>query len=149
MTEPLRLRTALEPRGPAAAIVLDDEQVAHVAGAAKVAPVRVTVNGRTLRLRLARMRGESLIGFSRAARAEAGVAAGEEHEFEIALDDAPREVDVPPELAAALDGEAGARSAFDALAYTQRKEMARSVAEAKKPETRERRIAAVLRTLRG
>jgi hypothetical protein len=145
---PLRIRTTLEPRGPAGAIVLTDEQVAEIAGAAKSPPVRVTVNGNTLRLRVARMRGESLIGFSKAAREEAGVGIGQEVDVEIVLDDTPREVEMPDDLTAALDGDAEAHAAFAKLSYTHRKEYARWVTEAKKPETRERRVAETLRMVR-
>jgi Bacteriocin-protection, YdeI or OmpD-Associated/Domain of unknown function (DUF1905) len=147
MPETLRLRTTLEPRGPAAALLLTDEQVAAVGGGQKAFPVRVTVNGHTLRLRLARMGGESMIGFSRAAREEAGLEPGDEVDVEIALDDAPREVELPADLAAALDADPRVRAAFDALSYTHRKEYARAVAEAKRPETRERRIADTVRRL--
>jgi uncharacterized protein YdeI (YjbR/CyaY-like superfamily) len=66
----------------------------------------------------------------------------------IELDTAPREVDVPPELAAALAGDPAALAAFDALAYTHRKEYARWVQEAKRDETRRRRIAQALQMLR-
>ncbi len=89
----LTLRTTLEPRGPAAAVILDDAQVAVVGGGAKTPPVRVTVNGHTFRGRIGRMGGESLIGFSRAVREAAGVAPGDVVDVEIALDDQPREVD--------------------------------------------------------
>ncbi|WP_240659010.1 YdeI/OmpD-associated family protein [Microbacterium sp. CPCC 204701] len=53
---------------------------------------------------------------------------------------------MPDDLAAALT-DAGARAAFDALSYSRRKEIARAVAEAKRPETRERRIATALEAL--
>ena len=45
--------------------------------------------------------------------------------------------------------DAGARAAFDALSYSRRKEVARSVSEAKRPETRERRIAAAVAEVSG
>jgi uncharacterized protein YdeI (YjbR/CyaY-like superfamily) len=70
-------------------------------------------------------------------------------EVELALDTAPREVEVPPALATALAGDAAAQAAFDALSFTHRKEYARWVAEAKRPETRERRIAETLARLRA
>jgi hypothetical protein len=144
----MRLRTVLEPRGPAAAVILTDEQVAEIAGGgAKTPPVRVTVNGYTFRGRVARMRGESMIGFSRAVREAAGVEPGQELDFEIVLDDAPREVEVPAALAAALDGDPAAKAAFEALAFTHRKEFARWVEEAKREETRERRVAEALTML--
>jgi uncharacterized protein YdeI (YjbR/CyaY-like superfamily) len=66
----------------------------------------------------------------------------------ITLDDLPREVELPAPLAEALAGNDAARAAFEALSFTRRKEMARSVADAKKVETREKRLAAALAELR-
>lgn len=145
--EPVRIRATLQPHGPAAAIVLTDQQVARIGRGAKTPPVRVTVNGHTFSGRIGRMGGESLLGFNRGVREAAGVEPGQELELEIALDDAPREVTPPAELAQALAGDRVAREAFDGLAYTHRKEFARWVEEAKRPETRERRVAETLRML--
>jgi hypothetical protein len=145
----LEITTTLEPRGPAGAIVLDDEQVALVGGGAKVFPVKVTVNGKPAQLRLARMGGENLIGFSKAARAELGVEIGEQVHAVIERDDGPREIAIPDELQQALDADPAAKAAFEKLAPTHRKEHARSVADAKRPETRAKRLAAVLEALRG
>ena len=143
----LTLQTTLAARGPAAAIVLTDDQVAEL-GTAKSAPVTVTIAGRTARLRLARMGGENLIGLSKAARAELGVQIGAAVEAVIAPDLTERTVQVPDELAAALAG-AGLTEAFAAWSYSRRKEAARSVAEAKAAETRSRRVAKVLDQLSG
>lgn len=145
----LRLRAVLEPRGPAAALILSDEQVRAIGGDVKAPPVRVTVNGHTFRGRVGRRGAEALVGFSRAQRAACGVEPGDTVEAELALDDAPREVELPEALAAALADDPVARSAFDALAYTHRKELARGIAEAKRPETRERRLADALARLHG
>ncbi|PKQ34743.1 MAG: 2-isopropylmalate synthase [Actinobacteria bacterium HGW-Actinobacteria-11] len=144
----LRLHTILTGRGPAAAILLTDEQVASF-GAGKAFPVAVTIDGRTARLRLARMGDENLIGFSKAVRAELGVEIGQEIDAVIRVDSAERTVDIPAELAAALDADPAVRARFDALSYSVRKEHARSVAEAKQDATRERRIAKVLDALSG
>ncbi|MCT1476935.1 YdeI/OmpD-associated family protein [Microbacterium sp. p3-SID336] len=144
----LRVHTVLTGRGPAAAILLSDEQVATF-GAGKAFPVAVTIGGRTARLRLARMGGENMIGFSKAVRADLGVDIGQEVDAVIRLDSAERTVDVPPALAEALDAEPALRTAFDALSFSVRKEHARAVAEAKQPATRERRIAKILDGLRG
>ena len=72
----------------------------------------------------------------------------DEVEVTIAPDTAERSVEVPPELASALDADPEARAAFEKLAYTRRKELARGVAEAKRTETKERRVAAALGELR-
>ena len=141
MREPLRLTTALHQRGPAGAIVLTDDQVAQLGGGAKTFPVAVTVNGTTLRLRVARMGGENLIGFSKAARAEAGVEIDQQVDVEITVDDSPRTVDVPEDLAAALAVDPQVRATFDGLAPSHRKEFVRWVTEAKRETTRSDRIA--------
>jgi hypothetical protein len=143
-----RFTTTLVPRGPAAAVVLDGEQVALVGEGAKRFPVTATVNGYTWRTTVTRMRGEFLLGLNRAVRQEAGVEAGDTVEVELELDTAPREVTLPEALADALADDAEARAAFDRLAYTHRKEYARWIEEAKRDETRERRVAQALEMLR-
>ncbi|HKT57405.1 MAG TPA: YdeI/OmpD-associated family protein [Microbacterium sp.] len=144
----LRIRTLLEPHGPATAIELTDAQVAELGGG-KRAAVRVTVGDRSLALRLGVMGGRNLIGLSKAARADLGVDIGDTVDALVELDTQERTVEVPDDLAAALDADPAVRAAFDALAYTPRKEHARAVAEAKRADTRERRIAAIVAQLRG
>jgi hypothetical protein len=142
------MKRVLEPQGPAAAFVLSDDEVAAIGGGRKVFPVTVTVGDYTFAGRLARMGGKNLVGLNRAVREAGGLEIGTEYDVEILADDAPREVEVPPELATAL-ADAGLRQAFDAYAPSHRKEWARSVVDAKKEDTRDRRIAKVLEALRG
>ena len=144
----LSFKAALQALGPAAAVVLDDEQVAIVGEGAKRFPVVATVNGHTWRTSVARMRGEFLVGLNRAVREAAGVEAGDHVDVELSLDTAPREVEVPAALEDALAGDGAARAAFDRLSYTHRKEFARWVEEAKREETRERGVAQTLEMLR-
>lgn len=144
----LRLHTVLTGRGPAAAILLTDEQVASL-GAGKAFPVAVTIGGRTARLRVARMGSENMIGFSKAVRSDLGLEIGQEIDAVIRVDSAERTVDVPDELATALDADPAVRAAFDALSYSVRREHARNVADAKQDATRDRRIAKIVEGLRG
>lgn len=144
----LRLHTGLVARGPAAAILLTDEQVAAF-GAGKTFPVLVTIGGHTARLRLARMGGENMIGFTKAVRSDLGLEIGQTVDAVIRVDAAERTVDVPRALADALDADPALRSALDALSYSARKEHARAVAEAKQDATRERRIAKIIEGLKG
>ncbi|HWF24447.1 MAG TPA: YdeI/OmpD-associated family protein [Solirubrobacteraceae bacterium] len=144
----LRFSATLVPRGPAAAVVLDDEQVATVGEGAKRFPVVATINGQTWRTTVTRMRGEFLLGLSRAVREAAGVEAGDIVDVELMLDTAPREIEVPPALADALSGDREASAAFANLAFSHRKEYARWIEEAKRDETRDRRIAQALEMLR-
>jgi hypothetical protein len=141
--------TRLEPRGPAAAVVLDDAQVAAVGEGPKRFPVVATVNGYTWRTTVARMGGEFLVGLSREVRQGAGVQAGDEIAVTIELDTAPRDVEVPEALEAALANDPLAKAAFAGMAVTHRKEYARWIAEAKRDETRERRVRQALDMLRA
>ena len=86
----IRFRAQLQRRGPAAAVVLDETQVAAVGEGAKRFPVVATVNGYTWRTSVARMGGEFLLGLSREVRDGAGVQAGDEAEVTIELDEAVR-----------------------------------------------------------
>jgi hypothetical protein len=142
------LKTTSQKRGPAAAVVLDDDLVNAIGEGAKRFPVRATVNGYTWRTTVARMGGEFLVGLNREVREGAGVQAGDTVDAEIELDTAPREVEVPDALVRALAADKQAGAAFEALSFTHRKEYARWVAEAKREETRDRRVAEAIQMLR-
>ena len=77
------------------------------------APVRVTVNGYTYRSSLATVSGTTKVGVSAEVREATGVQAGDVVDVEMVLDTAPREVEVPPDFAAALAGEPAAQATFD------------------------------------
>ena len=111
-------------------------------------PVRGTVNGVPFRSRLAVYGGETMLGLTNAFRASAGIAEGDEVEVVIERDDAPREVEVPPALQAALEGDAIARAAYERLSFTHRREYANWIAEAKQETTRSRRTERALEMLR-
>ena len=144
----LRLTATLEARGPAAAVILDDDQMAAIGEGPKRFPVRATINGYTWRTTVTPMRGENLLGLNREVRSGAGVEAGDTVEVLIELDTEPREVEVPAALAAALETDTVAKQAFEGMAFTHRKEFARWIDEAKREETRERRVAQALEMLR-
>jgi hypothetical protein len=140
----LELTAELQARGPAAAFVLSEEQVAELGEGAKRFPVSATVNGYTWRTSVARMRGEFLLGLNREVRQNAKVEAGDTATIVIELDSEPREVAVPEDLSVALSAHAELQQRFDGLAFTHRKEFVRWIEEAKKPETRERRVVKTL-----
>lgn len=138
----LHVRATLAPVGPATAIELTDDQVVELGGGKRAAVV-VTVGERRARLRLAVMGGANLIGLSKAARAELAVDIGDVVDATIELDAGERTVDVPDDLARELT-ERNLRTAFDAKSFTVRKEWARGVADAKRSDTRQRRIDRVI-----
>jgi uncharacterized protein YdeI (YjbR/CyaY-like superfamily) len=111
--------------------------------------VVATVNDYTWRTSVARMGGEFLLGLNREVRDGAGVQAGDEADVTIELDRAPREAEVPEALAAALAADPQATAAFERMSFTHRKEYGRWIAEAKREETRERRVAQALEMIRA
>lgn len=145
----LSTKAMLVPRGQAAAVILDDDQVASVGEGAKRFPVVATVNGYTWRTSVVRMGGEFMLGLNREVREGANVEAGDAVDLQLELDTEPREVEVPPVLAAALAADPKLRAAWDKQSYTHRKEHARWIVDAKLQETRERRLAKLLEHLRG
>jgi hypothetical protein len=112
-------------------------------------PVAGTVNGHAFRSRLAVYGGETVLGLTNAFRKQAGIVPGDEVEVVIDRDDAPREVDVPPALQAALNQDETARAAYEKLSFTHRREYAEWIAGAKREDTRERRTARALEMLRA
>ena len=149
MSEPARVTfsTTLIQTGPnTAGIQVPDEAVAAL-GAGKRPPVVVTVNGYTYRNTLAVMGGETWVGLSSAHRAASGLSGGEAIEVTLELDTAPRTVEVPDDLAAALDAVPAARATYEGLSPSLKKYHVDLVTSAKTPETRERRIAKAVETL--
>lgn len=128
-------------------MILTDEQVTELGGG-KRAAVTVRIGERTARLRLAVMGGQNVIGLSKANRALLQVELGQAVDAEISLDEAPREVAVPDDLAAALAGEPELKAHFEGLAFSHRRQYVEWVTEAKKPETRQRRVDGTLEKLR-
>src|SRR3954468_11798449 len=136
----LRIRALLEQNGRTAVGFAVPEDVVLALGRGKRPPVNVTLNGYTYRSTVAPMGGRYLVGVSAENRAAAGVAGGETHDIELTLDDAPRVVELPPELAAALAADPDARRTFEALSPSNQGYHVSLVQGAKTDETRQRRI---------
>lgn len=109
------------------------------------APVRGTVNGAAFRGRLAVYGGVTYLGLRKEIRDAAGIDVGDRVDVVLERDDEPRTVDVPTELAAALARDRVASRAYDALAFSHRREYARWVSEAKRESTRTPRAAKACR----
>jgi putative ribosome biogenesis GTPase RsgA len=124
------------------------EELVEALGGGKRPRVTITINGHSWRSRVAIMRGRNLIGLSNADRKAAGVVTGDRVEVELELDLEPRVVVEPADFATALDAEPLARSAFDRLTDSQKSQHLRLIENAKKPDTRARRIEKMLATLR-
>jgi hypothetical protein len=107
-----------------------------------------TLNGTPFSSRLSVYGGVTYLGLNRETRAAAGLEVGDSVDVVLERDDTPREVEVPQALADALVADTRARHAFEVLSFTHRNEYARWIAEAKKDETRKRRVAQAIEMLR-
>jgi len=130
---------------PVTGIQVPDEVIAGF-NKGKKPPVKVTLNGYTYHSTVAVMGGDYMISLSAENRSAARVKGGDTLEVTLELDEEPRTVEVPPDLAKALDS-TGLTEKFNALAFSHRKEHVRSIMDAVAPETRARRVAAVLKKL--
>jgi hypothetical protein len=145
----MRFRTTVLLGGKTATGLPVPPEVIEALNAGRQPKVQVTVGGHSYRTTIGVRGGQFLIPLSAENRTAAGVAAGDEVDVDIALDDAPREVEVPADLTAALATDPEAHRLFDALSFTHRKEYVRWIEEAKKTETRQNRVAKTLDRLKG
>jgi hypothetical protein len=145
----MRFRATLELAGKTATGMHVPPQVVTALGAGKRPPVRATINGYTYRSTVAVYGGEFLLGVSDEVRKAAGVRAGDELDVEPELDTEPREVEVPPDLAAAFGKAPKAQRTFDTLSYSNKRRHVLSVEGARTPETRQRRIEKSIEELKG
>lgn len=118
-------------------------------GSGRRPAVSVTIAGYTYRTTVASRDGRFLVSLSAENREAAGVAAGDRVELTIALDTAARDVTVPADLAQGFADDDAARTCFEGLAPSHRKEWVRWIEEAKRPETRARRLQSTLEALRA
>src|SRR6266498_109436 len=144
----MRFRAVVQLAGKTATGVRVPAEVVAGLGSSKRPAVHVTINGHTYRSTVAPMGGNFMLPISADNRASARVAAGDEVDVDIALDTEPREVTVPPDFTDALDRDADARRSFEGLSYSRKQWFVLSIEEAKTAETRQRRIAKAVSTLR-
>ena len=118
-------------------------------GSSKKPSVSVTLNGYTYRSTVAVMGGKFMIPVSSEVRSAARVAGGDSAEVEIALDTAPRVLELPEDFALALSRDADAKTFFNGLSYSNQRRHTLSIEGAKTVETRARRVAKAIEDLRG
>jgi hypothetical protein len=85
--------------------------------------------------------GNHWVTINREMRAEMDLVGDEDVEVEFTLADGPPQLEVPADLRKALDANPPAGAVFDQMSHNHRKEYLRWIREAKRTETRSRRIA--------
>ena len=137
------------PRGGGGSLVPIPKAVVDQLGLKGMPKVNAVIAGTPYRGSLMPMGdGTYCLGVLKSIQEAAGVGYGDSITIELELDTAPRTVDLPADLAKAIAQDTKAISAWKELSYTNKKEMARSLEDAKRPETRARRLAQAVESLR-
>src|SRR6059058_2110711 len=130
----------LELGGKTATGIVVPAEVVEALGAGRKPPVVVTIGTHSYRSSIAARGGRFMLPVSADNREKAGIKAGDEVEVDVVLDTAPRVVEVPEALAAALAGNAAAKQFFESLSYSHQLAYVLPINDAKKPETRDARV---------
>ena len=142
----MKFTTTIQGSGNKAGIEVPQE-IVDALGAGRKPPVVVMINGASYRSSIAVMGGRNMIGVSAANRELTGASAGDTVEVDVEVDTQPRVVEVPEDLAAALDLEPAAKAFYAALNYSSQRRFVEPLADAKTAETRSRRVAKVVADL--
>jgi hypothetical protein len=137
-----RFKATLRPSGRGRGghlVEVPDEVVAALGGKGRI-PVQASFDGVPYRGSIVKMGGVMMLGVTKATMAEAGAGPGDVLDVVVQNDEAPREVEVPPELARALKRNRTAAAVWDRLSFSHRREYVGYIVEAKKEETRARRV---------
>jgi hypothetical protein len=143
----MEFRTTVELNGKTATGVRVPEEMVDSLGSGKRPAVRVTIGGYTYRSTIAPMSGAFFIPVSGEVREASGVKAGDEVTVGVELDTEPRTVEIPADLAAALDKAPEAKTFFESLSYSNKRRFVLPIEGAKTAETRERRILKAIEQL--
>jgi bacteriocin resistance YdeI/OmpD-like protein/uncharacterized protein DUF1905 len=144
-----RFSTTLGSDEPSSLFIVVPPEVVAALGEKKRPPVRVTLNGDyTYRSTVSDYGGRYYLPIRREIREACGLAPDMLVEITLALDEEPRQIQVPDDLATAFVGDPEAKDAFDRLSFTHRREYVEWITGAKREATRTRRVAQTLEMLR-
>lgn len=147
MSSKQHFRASIEDAGGGGAYVTIPFDVEQVFGKKRL-KVKATIDGEPYRGSLVRMgTPHHMLIILKQIRQKIGKTFGDEVTVEIEEDLQPRQVELPLDLQQAFQANPEARQVFDRLSYTHQKEYARWVSEAKRPETRQRRIQQTMEML--
>jgi len=142
-----QFEAVLKQEGKTATGIEVPPDVVEALGSSKKPAVKVSLGKYSYRSTIAVRAGKFMLPVSAEHRQGADLKAGDQVNVQLELDTEPREVNVPEDLAAALEQHPAARQRFGALSYSQQRQHTLAVEGAKTPETRARRVAAAVETL--
>ncbi|MFU8853605.1 YdeI/OmpD-associated family protein [Micromonospora sp. SL1-18] len=145
----MRFDAELRLNGITATGVPVPEHVIDALGGGRRPRVNVTLNGYAFQTGLGTMSGQVMIPVSAAIRSATGITAGDRLDVEIELATEPAPVAVPEDLRAALATDPETQAFFDGLTTSQQRGYTEWIEQAKKVDTRQRRLAQTVEALHG
>ncbi len=145
----MQFQATLELNGKTATGIHVPDTVVDALGGWRRTAVRATLNNYTYRTSLGVMGGRCLLPVSAEARAASGLQAGDCVSVTLELDNAPRELELPEDFAAALAADPAAAQAFEKQSRSEKRRLVDPIAQAKTADTRQRRFDQALSTLRA
>jgi hypothetical protein len=149
MAKASRIRAELQSAGRGGHVVAIGDDVVTSLGLKQHSRVKGTIGATPYRSSTARYGGVMYLGVHKATVEDAGLAVGDSIDVTIELDPEPREIDIPPDLARALEADPKAKAAWDAMSPSNQRQRAQAVADAKRATTRARRIERTIDALLG
>lgn len=144
-----RFATIVGSEDPSSLFIVVPPEVITALSGKRRPPVRVTLNGDYIyRSTVSVYGGRYLLPLRREIREACGLAPGMPLDVTLALDEEPRQVEVPDDLAAAFAGDPEARAVFERFSFTHQREYVEWITGAKREATRTRRVAQTLLMLR-
>jgi Bacteriocin-protection, YdeI or OmpD-Associated/Domain of unknown function (DUF1905) len=143
-----QFRATIQQTGKTACGIEVPASVIEGLGGSKRPAVVVTLNDYSYRSTVAPMGGGWWVGVNADHRAASGLQGGDEVQVTLELDTAPRELEVPRELADALARDPQAKAFFDGLSYSNRRVFTLSVEGTSNPETKARRVEKAIALMR-
>ncbi len=145
----MTFKTTVELGGKTATGFQVPEEVVRSLGKGKKPPVYVTIGKHRYRSTVAAYGDIYMLPLSAENREAAGVKAGDQISVTVALDEDPREVQVPADFRAALAASNLAKAAFETLSYSNKRRHVLAIEAAKAADTRARRIQKIVADLGG
>jgi hypothetical protein len=147
MTSKQHFLAVIQDAGGGGAYVTIPFDVEQVFGKKRL-KVKATIDGEPYRGSLVRMgTPHHMLIILKEIRQKIGKTFGEEVTVEIEEDLEPRQVELPVDLQQAFQANPAARQVFDHLSYTHQKEYVRWVSEARRLETRQKRVQQTMELL--
>lgn len=149
MTKKRAFNAVIQNAGGGGAFVEIPFDVEEVFGSKKP-KVKAIIEGVSYRGVLTRMGGEHhILIILKSIREKIGKTFGDEIQIVVEMDTEPRVLEIPDELLKALRRDREAKAFFDKLSYTHQREYVTWINEAKKDETRQRRIVKAIEMLKN